>query len=85
MHLTDELEAWTREQRAKLSRTHDLARAIGYMLRRWPAFTRLLENGWHCQAHRYCTACLAWAQPARPGPKVRRWLTTNMTDTSQQA
>lgn len=43
-----ELHAWLTDQRAKLSRTHDLAKAINYMLRRWEAFTRFLEDGRVC-------------------------------------
>jgi len=43
--LVAELEGWMREQRAKLSRGNDLARAIDYMLKRWPAFTRFLDDG----------------------------------------
>jgi transposase len=31
-----ELHAWLTAQLAKLSRNHDLAKAINYMLRRWP-------------------------------------------------
>jgi hypothetical protein len=41
-------EAWMREQRGRLSRTHDLARAMDYMLKRWPAFTRFLDDGRVC-------------------------------------
>jgi transposase len=36
------------EQVAKLSRNHDLAKAINYMLRRWHAFTRFLGDGRVC-------------------------------------
>ncbi|TDH57888.1 IS66 family transposase [Dankookia rubra] len=46
--LVVEFEAWMREQRARLSRTHDLARAMDYMLKRWPAFTRFLDDGRVC-------------------------------------
>jgi transposase len=46
--LVAELEAWMREQRARLSRTHDLARAMDYILKRWPAFTRFLDDGRVC-------------------------------------
>ena len=49
--LVAELEAWMREQRAKLSRTHDLARAMDYMLKRWPAFTRFLDDGRVCMSN----------------------------------
>ena len=38
--LMTELHAWLTDQRAKLSRNHDLAKACLYMLRRWEAFTR---------------------------------------------
>ena len=46
--LMDELHTWLTQQLAKLSRNHDLAKAINYMLRRWPAFTRFLEDGRVC-------------------------------------
>jgi len=36
------------EQLSKLSRNHDLAKAINYMLRRWDAFTRFLGDGRVC-------------------------------------
>ena len=42
------LEAWMREQRAKLSRHADVAEAIDYMLKRWPSFTRFLDDGRVC-------------------------------------
>lgn len=35
-------------QLGKLSRNHDLAKAINYVLRRWPAFTRFLDDGRVC-------------------------------------
>lgn len=46
--LVDELQAYMREQRAKLSRSHDLAKAIDYILKRWDAFTRFLNDGRVC-------------------------------------
>jgi transposase len=46
--LVTELESWFREQRAKLSRGNDLARAIDYMLKRWASFTRFLDDGRVC-------------------------------------
>lgn len=42
------LHAWLMAQLGKLSRTHDLAKAINYMLRRWDALTRFLGNGRVC-------------------------------------
>ena len=46
--LMDELHAWLNAQLAKLSRHHDLAKAINYMLRRWDAFARFLTDGQIC-------------------------------------
>jgi hypothetical protein len=46
--LMDELHTWLTAQLAKLSRHHDLAKAINYMLRRWDAFTRFLDDGRVC-------------------------------------
>ncbi len=46
--LMADLEAWLHAQLARLSRNHDLAKAINYMLRRWPAFTRFLDDGRIC-------------------------------------
>jgi transposase len=46
--LVDELEARMRVERPKLSRGSDLAKAMDYMLKRWPAFTRFLDDGRIC-------------------------------------
>ena len=46
--LVADLERWLREQRATLSRSNDLARAMDYLLKRWPAFTRFLDDGRVC-------------------------------------
>src|SRR5271156_3264742 len=46
--LVANLEAWMREQRAKLSRGNDVAKAMDYMLKRWTAFTRFLDDGRIC-------------------------------------
>lgn len=46
--LIDELHGWLQAQLAKLSRSHDLAKAINYMLRRWPSFTRFQGDGRIC-------------------------------------
>ena len=37
-----------REQRAKLSRGNEVAKAMDYMLKRWIAFTRFLDDGRIC-------------------------------------
>ncbi len=41
-------EVWLRQERVKLSRHEDLAVAMDYMLTRWPAFTRFLDDGRIC-------------------------------------
>jgi transposase len=46
--LIADLERWLREQRARLSRGNDLAKAMDYLLKRWPAFTRFLDDGRIC-------------------------------------
>jgi transposase len=46
--LVDDLQVYLREQRARLSRGHDLAKAIDYILKRWAAFTLFLDNGRVC-------------------------------------
>src|ERR1700719_4409789 len=46
--LVADLESWMREQRAKLSRSNDVAKAMEYMLKRWTAFTRFLDDGRIC-------------------------------------
>ena len=46
--LVSGLEAWMRTERAKLSRHNDIAKAMEYMLKRWVAFTRFLDDGRIC-------------------------------------
>jgi len=46
--LVDALETYLCEQASRLSRGHDLARAVQYMLKRWSAFTLFLEDGRVC-------------------------------------
>ena len=46
--LVEDLEVWMRAERPKLSRGNDLAKAMNYMLKRWPAFTRFLDDGRVC-------------------------------------
>jgi len=46
--LVADLKAWMREQRAKLSRANDVAKAMDYLLKRWAAFTRFLDDGRIC-------------------------------------
>ena len=49
--LVDDLHAYLRQQVAKLARGHDLAKAIHYMLKRWPAFTLFLDDGRVCMSN----------------------------------
>jgi hypothetical protein len=42
------LEAWMRAERAKLSRHAAVAKAMDYMLTRWEAFIRFLDDGRIC-------------------------------------
>jgi transposase len=46
--LVVELEAWLHRQRARLSAKSETANAIDYLLKRWPAFTRFLDDGRIC-------------------------------------
>ena len=43
--LVEDLQVYMREQLAKLSRGHDLAKAFNYILKRWASFTLFLEDG----------------------------------------
>jgi transposase len=46
--LVGALETWMRAERGKLSRHADVAKAMDYMLKRWVAFTRFLDDGRIC-------------------------------------
>ena len=46
--LVAELEARMRAERARLSRHNEVSRAMDYMLKRWPAFARFLDDGRIC-------------------------------------
>ncbi|MGI4745419.1 MAG: IS66 family transposase [Janthinobacterium lividum] len=46
--LVAELEAWMRIERSRLSRHNEVSRAMDYTLKRWPAFTRFLDDGRIC-------------------------------------
>lgn len=46
--LVEALEAWMRPERARLSRHNPVAKAMDYMLTRWPAFARFLTDGRIC-------------------------------------
>jgi transposase len=44
-------ETWLRERRSKLSGKSETAKAIDYGLKRWPAFTRFLDDGRLCMSN----------------------------------
>ena len=46
--LVKDFEDWMRAERTKLSRHAEVAKAMDYMLKRWPAFTRFLDDGRIC-------------------------------------
>ena len=46
--IVSDLEAWMRAERARLSRHSEVAKAMDYMLKRWAAFTRFLDDGRIC-------------------------------------
>jgi hypothetical protein len=46
--LVDDLKTWMVQERAKLSRGNEVAKAMDYMLKRWPAFARFLDDGHIC-------------------------------------
>lgn len=65
--LVAELEAWMREQRAKLSRHDPVGKALDYMLIRLPAFTGFLSDG------RICLTNNAAERALRGIAKRRAW------------
>jgi transposase len=46
--LAADLEAWLRDRRGALARQAPVPKAIDYMLKVWPAFTRFLDDGRVC-------------------------------------
>lgn len=46
--LVASLEQWMRAERGRLSRHADVTKAMDYMLKRWDAFTRFLDDGRIC-------------------------------------
>lgn len=58
--LVGELERWMNAERARLSRHAEVAKAMDYMLKRWGAFARFLDDGRICltnnAAERRCAA-----------------------------
>ncbi len=96
--LVAELEVWMREQRARLSRHDPVAKALDYMLTRWPAFTRFLHDGRICLTNNAAERALrgialgrkAWlfCGSDRGGERARMYsliVTAKMNDVDPQA
>ena len=49
--LVADLETWMRAERAKLSRANPVAKAMNYMLVRWPVFAAFLDDGRICMTN----------------------------------
>jgi transposase len=49
--LATALEAWLREQRARVSKSSETGKAIDYSLKRWDALTRFLDDGRLCMSN----------------------------------
>ena len=49
--LAEALEAWLRRERRALSSKNPMAKAMDYSLKRWPAFTRFLDDGRLCMSN----------------------------------
>jgi len=49
--LLNELHDWFYEQRAKLSKNSDTTKAINYIVNRWDAFTRFVDDGRLCMSN----------------------------------
>jgi len=61
-----DLETWMRAERACLSRHAETAKAIDYMLTRWPAFTRFLDDGRICLSNNAAERALRGVAMRRP-------------------
>ena len=63
--LVAELERWMRAERERLSRHAPVAKAMNYMLSRWPSFTRFLEDGRICLSNNAAERALRGAALGR--------------------
>ena len=61
-----------RAERAKLSRHTDVAKAMDYMLKRWAAFTRFLDDGRICLTNNAAERALRGIALGRKALAVRR-------------
>ena len=63
--LVAELERWMRAGRERLSRHAPVAKAMNYMLSRWPSFARFLEDGRICLTNNAAERALRGAATTR--------------------
>lgn len=63
-----DLEIWMRQQGALLSSSNDTAKAINYLLNRWAAFTRFLDDGRVCLTNNAAERALRGVAVARKKP-----------------
>src|SRR5260370_25093040 len=70
--LIAELEIWMRQQRALLSTKNDTAKAINYLLNRWAAFTRFLDDGRVCLTNNAAERALRGLAAGRRNPAFPR-------------
>ena len=63
-----------RGERGKLSRHADVAKAMDYMLKRWDAFTRFLDDGRICLTNNAAERALRGIALGQEGVAVRRQL-----------
>jgi hypothetical protein len=70
--LVADLEAWMRAERAKLSRHAAVTKAMDYMLTRWEAFTRFLDDGRICLTNNAAERVLRGLALGRKSWVVRR-------------
>ena len=78
------LEAWLREQRAKLSGQSKIAKAIAYSLTRWPALTRFLDDGRLCMSNNAAEREIRpsqWAATTGPSPAPTKAATVPLQST----
>ncbi len=83
--LVADLEAWMRTERARLSRGNDVAMAMDYMLKRWTAFTRFLDNGRICLSNNAAERALRGIALGRKSAMYSLIVTAKMNDVDPQA
>jgi transposase len=83
--LVEDLQVYMREQLAKLSRGHDLAKAFNYILKRWASFTLFLEEGRVCLSNNAALFCGSDRGGRRAAAMYSLIVTAKMNDIDPQA